>query len=78
VHSSGARIAVLCGTDKRYAEEARAAVQALREAGIDRVLLAGSGASFTDISGPERPDDFLTAKVDAVAVLTDLLDHLGA
>ncbi len=78
VTSSGARIAVLCGTDKRYAAEAGAAVVALRRAGIERVLLAGSDKVFVDIAGPERPDDFLTAQVDAVAVLTDLLESLGA
>ncbi|KZF12980.1 MAG: methylmalonyl-CoA mutase family protein [Rhodococcus sp. (in: high G+C Gram-positive bacteria)] len=78
VTASGARIAVLCGTDKRYAAEAGAAVVALRRAGIERVLLAGSDKVFVDIAGPERPDDFLTAQVDAVAVLTDLLESLGA
>lgn len=78
VSTSGARIAVLCGTDKRYADEAGAAVVALREAGIDRVVLAGPDKIFAGVSGPERPDDFFTAKVDAVAVLTDLLESLGA
>ncbi len=78
VRVSGARIAIVCGTDSRYATEGGAAVHALREAGIDRVLLAGSDAAFDGVSGPARPDDFLTAKVDAVAVLTDLLDDLGA
>lgn len=78
VTTSGARIAVLCGTDKRYAAEAGAAIVALRQAGIERVLLAGSDKVFADVAGPERPDDFLTAQVDAVAVLTDLLESLGA
>ncbi|WP_072801851.1 methylmalonyl-CoA mutase family protein [Rhodococcoides yunnanense] len=78
VSSSGARIAVVCGTDKKYAEDAGAIVVALRDAGIEQVLLAGPEKVFAGIDGPERPDDFLTAKVDAVAVLTDLLDTLGA
>ncbi|NIL76503.1 methylmalonyl-CoA mutase small subunit [Rhodococcus sp. B10] len=78
VAASGATTAVLCGTDKRYADEARAAVLALRKAGIERVLLAGPDKIFADVTGDERPDGFLTMKVDAVAVLSDLLDTLGA
>ncbi|MDJ0394941.1 methylmalonyl-CoA mutase small subunit [Rhodococcus sp. G-MC3] len=78
VRTSGARIAVVCGTDKRYADEAAAAVAALREAGVERVLLAGPDKIFTDVTGSERPDGFLTAKVDAVSVLTELLESLGA
>ncbi len=76
--TSGARIAVVCGTDKRYADEAAQAVVALRGAGIERILLAGSDKTFVDVSEPERPDGFLTATVDAVAVLSDLLESLGA
>ncbi|OZC66668.1 methylmalonyl-CoA mutase small subunit [Rhodococcus sp. 06-462-5] len=78
VETSGARIAVVCGTDKRYADEAATAVDALRAAGVTQVLLAGPEKIFTGIEGTSRPDGFLTAKVDAVAVLTELLDTLGA
>jgi methylmalonyl-CoA mutase len=41
-------------------------------------LLAGPEKIFAGVDGPSRPDGFLTAKVDAVAVLTELLDTLGA
>lgn len=78
VRTSGARIAVLCGTDKRYGDEAAAAVAALRAAGVERVLLAGPDKIFAGVTGEMRPDDFLTAKVDAVTVLDDLLEFLGA
>ncbi|MDV8023270.1 methylmalonyl-CoA mutase small subunit [Rhodococcus sp. IEGM 1330] len=78
VESSGAHTAVVCGTDKRYADEAATAVDALRAAGVTQVLLAGPEKIFTGIEGTSRPDGFLTAKVDAVAVLTELLDTLGA
>ncbi|MEK8071623.1 methylmalonyl-CoA mutase small subunit [Rhodococcoides navarretei] len=78
VETSGARIAVVCGTDKRYADEAATAVDALRAAGVTQVLLAGPEKIFAGIEGTSRPDGFLTAKVDAVAVLTELLDTLGA
>lgn len=78
VEASGTHIAVVCGTDKRYADEAATAVEALRAAGVTQVLLAGPEKIFTGIEGDSRPDGFLTAKVDAVAVLTELLDTLGA
>ncbi|QBJ98908.1 methylmalonyl-CoA mutase small subunit [Rhodococcus sp. ABRD24] len=76
VKESGARIAVLCGTDKRYAEQGAAAVAALREAGIEQVLLAGPEKIFAGVEGAERPDGFLTARIDAVAALTALLDAI--
>jgi methylmalonyl-CoA mutase len=78
VADSGATVAVLCGTDKRYGEEAGAAVAALRAAGISTVLLAGPEKAVGDVEGEARPDGFLTAKIDAIAALTDLLNTLGA
>ncbi|MBY4130428.1 methylmalonyl-CoA mutase small subunit [Rhodococcus fascians] len=78
VEASGAAISVVCGTDKRYADEASTAVDAARAAGVSQVLLAGPEKVFAGIEGTSRPDGFLTAKVDAVAVLTELLDTLGA
>lgn len=78
VEASGASVAVVCGTDSRYTEEAATAVDALRAAGVSQVLLAGPEKIFAGIEGASRPDGFLTAKVDAVAVLTELLDTLGA
>lgn len=76
VKESGATIAVLCGTDKRYGEQGAAAVAALREAGIEQVLLAGPEKVFADVkddAAAARPDGFLTARIDAVAALTELL-----
>ncbi|MCL2535164.1 MAG: methylmalonyl-CoA mutase small subunit [Nocardiaceae bacterium] len=73
VKESGATIAVLCGTDKRYGEQGAAAVAALREAGIEQVLLAGPEKIFAEVEGVERPDGFLTARIDAVSALTELL-----
>ena len=76
--ASGAPIAVLCGADKRYGEEAGAAVEALRAAGIDTVLLAGPEKSVAQYSGTQRPDGYLTLRIDAVAVLSQLLEKVGA
>ncbi|WP_216898040.1 methylmalonyl-CoA mutase small subunit [Nocardia alni] len=75
---SGVQIAVLCGTDARYTAEAAAAVEQLRSAGVATVLLAGPEKAVAELSGTQRPDGFLTAKMDAVAALSDLLEELGA
>ncbi|MFI6865920.1 methylmalonyl-CoA mutase family protein [Nocardia sp. NPDC050406] len=78
VRESGATVAVLCGSDNRYGAEAGPAVQALREAGIGTVLLAGPEKAVADTTGAQRPDGFVTARMDAVAALSGLLDKLGA
>ncbi|MFZ2177916.1 MAG: methylmalonyl-CoA mutase family protein, partial [Rhodococcus sp. (in: high G+C Gram-positive bacteria)] len=75
---SGARVAVICGTDKRYAVEAVAAVKELRAAGIGTVLLAGPEKVFADEPDGARPDGFVTARIDAVSVLSDLLDIIDS
>ena len=74
--AQSAPIAVICGTDAEYGETGVEAVQALRKAGVETVLLAGSPASF---EGAEAaPDDYLNLKIDAAATLAALLDKLGA
>ncbi|WP_433709839.1 methylmalonyl-CoA mutase family protein [Nocardia sp. CA-084685] len=75
---SGAGIAVLCGSDKRYAEQAGPAVEQLRGAGIETVLLAGAEKAVADLSDVQRPDGYLAARIDAVAALSDLLEKVGA
>ncbi|QNI06752.1 methylmalonyl-CoA mutase small subunit [Mycobacterium kubicae] len=69
-------VAVVCGTDKRYQEEAAGVVRAARAAGISRIYLAGPEKAIGDAS--DRPDDYLTAKINAVQALSDLLTRLGA
>ncbi|OBJ74054.1 methylmalonyl-CoA mutase small subunit [Mycobacterium sp. 1274756.6] len=69
-------VAVLCGTDKRYGAEAAGVVAAARAAGVQQILLAGPAQAVED-SDP-RPDDYLTAKIDAVEALSSLLTRLGA
>jgi methylmalonyl-CoA mutase len=71
-----ATIAVICGTDARYATEASPAIDAARKAAVSHVLLAGPEKAVAEANS--KPDGFLTAKVDAVAVLSDLLTRLGA
>ncbi|OBJ02829.1 methylmalonyl-CoA mutase small subunit [Mycobacterium alsense] len=66
-------VVVICGTDKRYHDEAAAVVDAARSAGVDRVYLAGP-----EQDGEHRPDEYLTAKINAVQALSNLLTRLGA
>ncbi|WP_280404665.1 methylmalonyl-CoA mutase family protein [Nocardia brasiliensis] len=75
---AGAPIAVLCGADKRYGAEAGAAVEQLRAAGVETVLLAGAAKAVAELSDAQRPDGFLAAKIDAVAALSGLLEKVGA
>jgi methylmalonyl-CoA mutase len=72
----GATVAVICGTDVRYGAEASAAVDAAREAGATHVLLAGPEKALSEADS--KPDGYLTAKIDAVEALSDLLTRLGA
>jgi methylmalonyl-CoA mutase len=74
--AEGATIAVICGTDGRYASEASAAVDAARKAGVTHVLLAGPEKAVAEADS--KPDGYVTAKTNAVEVLSDLLTRLGA
>jgi methylmalonyl-CoA mutase len=74
--AGGAIAAVVCGTDARYREEASEVVKAARAAGVSHVYLAGPEAAVADAA--DKPDDYLTAKIDAVAALSTLLTRLGA
>jgi methylmalonyl-CoA mutase len=69
-------VAVLCGTDARYAAEAAAVVAAARAAGVGEVLLAGPEKAVAQADS--KPDGYLTAKINAVEVLANLLTGLGA
>ena len=71
-----ATVAVICGTDARYATDASSAVDAARKAGVSHVLLAGPEKAVAEADS--KPDGYLTAKIDAVKALSDLLTRLGA
>jgi methylmalonyl-CoA mutase len=72
-------VAVICGTDRRYLDEAVGVVQAARSAGIGRVYLAGPRESLGDVDDrAQLPDEFLTAEINAVQALSHLLHRLGA
>jgi len=70
------KVAVICGTDTRYQDEASDIVAAARRAGVTRVYLAGPDKALGEAK--HRPDEFLTAKINAVEALSNLLSRLGA
>jgi methylmalonyl-CoA mutase len=79
VAEAGSGVAVLCGSDARYGAEAAAVIAAARDAGIDRVYLAGPAKALAGNPDTDpKPDDYLTMKIDAVQALSDLLTRLGA
>jgi methylmalonyl-CoA mutase len=71
-------VAVICGTDSRYGTEVSAVVEAAHGAGVSHVCLAGPQKAVAEADPEHRPDEFLTAKVNAVEALSHLLDRLGA
>jgi len=74
--SGSPSVAVICGTDKRYQDDAADIVAAARSAGVSRVYLAGPEKAVREAR--HRPDEFLTAKINAVEALSNLLTRLGA
>lgn len=67
---------VICGTDARYADEASEVVRAARAAGVSHVYLAGPAKAVSEST--DKPDEYLTAKIDAIDALSTLLTRLGA
>lgn len=74
--AAGQVAAVVCGTDARYADEASDVIKAARAAGVARVYLAGPEKAVADAA--DKPDEYLTMKIDAVEALSTLLTRLGA
>ncbi|MEU4767920.1 methylmalonyl-CoA mutase family protein [Actinosynnema sp. NPDC023794] len=67
---SGARIACLCGSDAAYAELAAPVARALREAGAERILLAGKHPDV-DV------DEHVFTGCPALEVLERTFEYLG-
>ncbi|WP_319454157.1 MULTISPECIES: methylmalonyl-CoA mutase small subunit [unclassified Mycobacterium] len=69
-------VAVICGTDARYGTDVADVVEAARAGGVSHVYLAGPEKAVADAA--TKPDDYLTAKIDAIDALSNLLTRLGA
>lgn len=69
-------VAVLCAANPRYATAGGPALAAARAAGVGTVLLAGPPKAWTGEA--DAPDGFLQIGIDAISVLTELLDTIEA
>jgi methylmalonyl-CoA mutase len=69
---------IICGTDGRYGTEAAGIVDAARAANVAHIYLAGPEKATADVADGSRPDEYLTARIDAIAALSTLLTRLGA
>lgn len=70
----GAPLAVICGSDERYVEEAEGALRALKAKGARAVWLAGKPGEHDAGWREAGMDGFLFAGMDAVAALQALTD----
>ena len=66
---------MICGADGRYGTESSGVVEAARAAGVTRIYLAGPEKAVADAEA--KPDDYLTAKIDAVDALSTLCTRSG-
>lgn len=74
---SGASVAVICSTDAVYAQRGAATALALREAGAERVILAGRGGDLRSELAAAGVDEFWFHGMDVVEALTRLHYDLG-
>ncbi len=74
---SGARIAVICSSDKLYPEVVPAVTGKLKEAGARTVVLAGNPGNSEAAWREAGVDRFIFIKCDVLATLRDLLSEEG-
>jgi len=75
--ASGAAIACICGSDRRYGEEAEPTAQALKQAGATTVCLAGRPGDNEDPWREAGVDHFIFVGCDALEILQSLMTKLG-
>lgn len=75
--ASGASLACICGSDKRYADEAVAVAKALSAAGPARLYLAGSPGDLREPLGSAGVAEYVVAGGDAVDLLDRALTTAG-
>lgn len=67
--ASGAKLAVLCSSDKKYEAEAEAAARALKAAGCTWLALAGAPGDKADAYAAAGVDDYIRMGGDLLATL---------
>jgi methylmalonyl-CoA mutase len=75
--SSSCPLAVLCGSDKSYAAEAETAAKALKDAGVQRLYLAGKPGDHADTWQSAGIDSYIHIGVDVIATLELAHAELG-
>lgn len=75
--ASGARIAVLCGSDALYEAHAAPFAQALKAAGAEHLFLAGNPGDRRDDYAAAGIDAFVSVGCDVLSVLRAALIRLG-
>jgi methylmalonyl-CoA mutase len=75
--SSGARLACLCSSDKVYASEGPEAAKALKAAGAEHIYLAGKPGDAEAALMSSGVESFVSAGVDALAILHGAYENLG-
>ncbi len=76
--SSGASIAVICGSDAQYAEVVKVLAPALHRAGARTVVLAGHPGDKRAEYAESGVDRFIFVRCDVIKVLSELLEQEGA
>ena len=77
LRASGARIACLCSSDERYAQQAAAVATACKAAGIERLYLAGNPGERREAEESAGIDEFIHVGVDVLDVLRRAHEVLG-
>ena len=75
--ASGAKLAVLCSSDKNYAAEAEATARALKAAGCTWLALAGAPGDKADDYAAAGVDDYIRMGGDLLATLKSAWAELG-
>lgn len=75
--ASGCALAILCGSDARYSQDAEDAARALKEAGAQRLYLAGKAGGKETEFNSAGIDSFIHMGVDVVAALELAHAELG-
>jgi len=73
---SGAKIAVICGSDAQYAEMATDVAKALKAKGASMVYLAGQPGDARSAYEAAGIDEFVFVGADVLAICGAALDHL--
>ena len=76
--ASGAKLAVLCSSDRRYGEQAEEMARALKAAGCTWLALAGNPGEAREAYQAAGIDDFVAMGGDLLAVLQAAWGALGA